>query len=437
MFGELMKSRRFAPMFWCQLLSALSDNFVKNALIIVVLFQAGDDGSGALVTLASGALIAPFLLLSALGGELADKYDKARMAQTLKLAEIPIALIAATGFALSSVPLLFIALLLFGVIAALFGPVKYGILPDHLEKRQLPAANALFEGATFLAILTGTIIGGLAAAGEGSSLTLAIAVLAFASVCWASAKFIPPTGAAAPELAITANPVTSTVALLRDLRSQQRLWVGGLTTSWFWLVGIVALSLLPTIIKQRVGGTPGVVTLGLFVFTVGIALGSLLAARASRSGLNLKLIPIGALLMGLVCLDLAWVVAHLDPGPNPVSPSQFLGSLEGVRLVVDLLALSAAGGLFIVPAFTAVQSWAPPDRRARVVAAVNVLNAALMTAGSLGLSALQVAGVSLPLLLLALGAGNLIVMLLVRRAWDRVEMTRPAASFDAHKVRID
>ncbi len=437
MFGQLMISRRFAPMFLCQFLSALSDNFVKNALVILVLFQAGGDESGALVTLASGALIAPFLILSALGGELADKFDKAHIAQTLKLAEIPVAGIAAVGFLLSSVPLLFMALGLFGVIAALFGPVKYGILPDHLEKSQLPAANALFEGATFLAILVGTIVGGLAAADAGSSARLSVAVVALAVSCWIFARLIPPTGAAAPHLAITVNPVTSTVTLLRDLRSQRRLWIGGLTTSWFWLVGIVALSLLPTIIKQRVGGTPGVVTLGLFVFTIGIALGSLLAARASRAGPNLMLIPAGALLMGLVCLDLAWVVAHLQPGAVPLSPAAFVGTTSGLRLTIDLFALAASGGLFIVPAFTAVQSWAPPDRRARVVAAVSVLNAALMTTGSLALSALQIAGVSLPQLLLALGIGNFAVLLFVARAWGEASLAGQPASLDAEKVSVD
>jgi acyl-[acyl-carrier-protein]-phospholipid O-acyltransferase/long-chain-fatty-acid--[acyl-carrier-protein] ligase len=437
MFGELMISRRFAPMFWCQFLSALSDNFVKNALVILVLFQASGDGSGALVTLASGALIAPFLILSALGGELADKFDKASMAQWLKLAEIPIAGIAAVGFVLSSVPLLFLAIFMFGVIAALFGPVKYGILPDHLEKGQLPAANALFEGATFLAILIGTIVGGLAAAGEGSEATLAIAVVAFSLICWAAARFIPPTGRGAPSLAVTVNPVSSTIGLLRALLAQRRLWIGGLTTSWFWLVGIVVLSILPTIVKQRVGGTPGVVTLGLLVFTVGIALGSLAAARLSRSGPNVALIPAGALIMGLICLDLSWTVAYLQPGPTPIGPAEILSSTGGLRLTLDLFGLAAAGGLFIVPAFASVQAWAPPERRARVVAAVNVLNAALMTAGSLGLSALQVAGISLPQILLGLGGMNLLVLVLVFRAWGNAESAVRVASLDSHDARVD
>src|SRR5690606_18325827 len=169
--------------------------------------------SGALVTLAGGVLVAPFLILSALGGELADKFDKAIVARKLKLAEVPIAGVAAAGFLLNSIPLLFLALTLFGVMAALFGPIKYGILPDHLELRELPAGNALVEGATFIAILTGTIAGGLAAAEAGAAGLVAAIVLGMAVLALLFARLIPPTGAAAPNLAITANPLRSTGAL--------------------------------------------------------------------------------------------------------------------------------------------------------------------------------------------------------------------------------
>lgn len=414
-----MATRRFAPMFWCQLLSALSDNFIKNALVILVLFRIGSENTGALVTLASAILIAPFLLLSGLGGELADKHDKARIAQALKLAEIPVAMIAAAGFLLGSIAVLFLALGLLGIIAALFGPVKYGILPDHLEKSELPAANALFEGATFLAILLGTVAGGLAAAGENAGGLLAGTVVVFALLCWATAMLIPKTGAAAPDIRVTANPLRSTVLLVGELRAQARLLTGGLVSSWFWLVGIVALSLLPIIIKEHAGGSPETVTLGLFIFTLGIATGSILAARASRPGPNLNVVPLGGVLMGLVSLDLAWTVAHMQPGPALLSPSDLLSSAPGLRLTFDLFALAAAGGLFIVPTFAAVQAWAPPDRRARVVAGVNVLNAVLMTAGSLVLIALQLAGIAVPQLLLMLGLANIAVALAIVRVWGR------------------
>ncbi len=427
MFKDLMTSRRFAPIFWCQLFSALNDNFLKNALVILILYHTATGQSGALVTLAGGVLIAPFLILSALGGELADKYDKGWMARTLKLAEIPIAGVAAAGFLLNSIPLLFIALGLFGVMAALFGPIKYGILPDHLATHELPAGNALVEGATFLAILIGTIAGGLAAADQDAGGLIACLVVGMAVLCLIAARALPQTGGAAPDLQITRNPLRSTVALVSDLKRDQRLWIGGLIVSWFWLVGVIALSLLPILTKDHLGGAAEVVTLGLFVFTVGIATGSVMAARASRLRPNLALVPIGALLMGLFCLDLAWVASGLTPGATPLSPSDVMSSVAGWRMLFDLFALAAAGGLFIVPSFAAVQAWAPIDRRARVVAAVNVINAAFMTAASLGVAAFQSLGAGASQIFLVLGLANLVVVALVIRAWGRQSVQDIAA----------
>src|SRR6476469_8682887 len=158
----ILLSRRFAPLFWCQFFSAFSDNFLKNALVFLILFHIGGSTGESLIPLAAAVFIAPYFFLSALGGEMADRYDKALIAQRLKLAEIGVALVAVLGFALHSVLIMFIALFLFGVIGSLFGPIKYGILPDHLQRSELPAANALVEGATFIAILLGTIVGGLA-----------------------------------------------------------------------------------------------------------------------------------------------------------------------------------------------------------------------------------------------------------------------------------
>ena len=419
MSTSLMTSRRFAPVFWVQFLSALNDNFVKNALVILILFQIGGSHGATLVTLAGATLMAPFFILSGLGGQLADRYDKALVARKLKLAEIPVAMVAAAGFLLHSVPILFVALGLYGVIGALFGPIKYGILPVHLETRELPKANALVEGATFLAILVGTIAGGMAMAPGGDAAALAITVVALAVVCWLAAQAIPLTGEAAPHLVIDRNPWTSTVALVRDLRSSPRLWVGGLITSWFWLVGAVALSLLPPLMKDAVGGTQGVITLGLVVFTVGIAVGSGLAARASKSRPNLALVPVGAALMGLASLDLAWAASGLVASNPPLDVQSFLATASGLRITFGLLGLAIAGGLFIVPSFAAVQAWAPADRRARVIAACNVLSAAFMTVGSLGLAAMQGAGATLAMAFLLLGLANLAVMGLVMYAWGR------------------
>ena len=268
MFKDLMTSRRFAPLFWCQFCSALNDNFLKNALVMLILFGLGGAGGVAgghgpmLVTLAGIVFIAPFFILSALGGEIADRFDKAYVAARIKLAEIPIAALAAIGFYLHSVPILFVTLALFGMVAALFGPVKYGILPEKLQTAELPAGNALVEGATFLAILIGTIAGGIAVAEAKSPEIVVAVILALAVVSWTFARTIPAAGPAAPNLVITRNPWTSTFALLREIKGDQRLWGGAHIVSWFWVVGSVALSLLPAMVKDHIGGTEGVVTLG-------------------------------------------------------------------------------------------------------------------------------------------------------------------------------
>ncbi len=191
MFSSLMRSRRFGALFWTQLFSALNDNFVKNALVILILFQLGADKGAALVTLAGAVFIAPFFLFSALGGELADKHDKALVAERLKRYEIPMAALAGIGFMLHSVPVLFVALFLFGSMGALFGPLKYGVLPEQLAPEELPAGNALVEGGTFLAILLGTIAGGYAMAHPGSEWIVAAASVALAVLCWLSARSMP------------------------------------------------------------------------------------------------------------------------------------------------------------------------------------------------------------------------------------------------------
>jgi len=423
MFATLLRSQRFAPLFWCQFCSALNDNFLKNALAMLILFGLGGGGvgerAGVLITLSGVVFITPFFLLSALGGEVADRFDKARVARAIRLAEMPIAGLAVIGFLLHSVLILFLALALFGVVAALFGPVKYGILPEKLETGELAAGNALVEGATFLAILVGTIAGGIAVAEAQSGAVVAGIVGALAITSWLLARMIPGAEPAAPGLRVARNPWTSTMALLRELKSERRLWGGAHIVSWFWVVGFVCLSLLPTLIKDSIGGSEGVVTYCLSVFTVGIAVGSLIAARASRGGPNLALVPIGALLIGAFALLAAWLAAVLTPDVGTIGPWTFLASRNGLAVTIALGGLATAGGLFVVPAFAAVQAWAPVDRRARVVAVVNVLNAAYMLGAGGVVAALQAAGLPLWLLFAVLGFSSLAYVPIVLRAWDR------------------
>jgi acyl-[acyl-carrier-protein]-phospholipid O-acyltransferase / long-chain-fatty-acid--[acyl-carrier-protein] ligase len=415
MSTSLMTTRRFAPLFWCQFFSAFSDNFLKTALVFVILFQIAGANSEALITLAGATLIFPFFILSGLGGELADRYDKAFVAQRLKLFEIGVAALAVAGFAFHSLIILFVAVLLFGTIASLFGPIKYGILPDHLSRAELPSGNALVEGGTFLAILIGTIVAGIAARGGSDPIHFAWLMMVSALACWIASRFIPPTGERAPNLVINRNIFASAGALIKYVRGEPRLWWGSLVASWFWLVGALVMSLLPPLVTYYIGGTESVVTVFLTIFSVAVAVGSGLAAWLAAGRIVLLPTLVGAVLLGVFALDLGWTTSAVVPAAHPLGIGEFFSQRYSIHIAIDLAGLAIAGGLFIVPTFTAVQAWAEASHRARVVAAVNVVNAAFMVIGALILAVLQKLGLGAPLLFALIGVANLIVAFIIGR----------------------
>jgi acyl-[acyl-carrier-protein]-phospholipid O-acyltransferase/long-chain-fatty-acid--[acyl-carrier-protein] ligase len=416
-----MTTRRFAPLFWCQFFAAFGDNFLKTALGFLIVFQISEDNSAALVQLASAIFIAPYFFLSGLGGELADRYDKAWVAQRVKLTEIGAAAVAVAGFAFHSVVILFVALFMFGTLGALFGPVKYGMLPDQLKREELPSGNALIEGGTFLAILIGTIVAGIAANGNSSPIHFAWLMLVTALVSWLASLLIPKTGEGAPGLAINRNILVSTRDLIKELRADRRLWWGGLVASWFWLAGAVVMSLLLPLVQSSIGGTEAVVTVFLTIFSVAVAVGSGLAAWLAAGRIVILPTLVGAVLLGLFSIDLGWTAHRFAQSgfahpAEPLGIAAFLAAPRGIHIVIDLAGLAIAGGLFIVPTFAAVQAWAGADRRARVIAAVNVLNAAFMTVGAVVFAALQKgAGLSVPMSFVVLGAATLVVAVAIGR----------------------
>ena len=415
MTPSLLATRRFAPLFWCQFFSAFNDNFLKNALVFLILFKWAGPNSAALIALAPAILIFPFFVLSAIGGELADRFDKSLVAQRLKLVEIAVAAIAMVGFWYDSVALLFAALFLIGIIAALFGPIKYGILPDHLAPAELPRANALVEGATFIAILAGTIVAGFASKNGGPA-SFAALMMVFALACWMSALFIPRTGQAAPDLKIDFNIARSTWVLLRDLYRESRLWWGGLVVSWFWLVGVVVTTLLAPLVKTALGGDEEVINAYLAVFSVAVAAGSGLAAWFASGRIVLIPTVLGAVLLAVFAVDLGWLTTGMVAGEQGRSTAEIFSSGPGIHVAIDLAGLAIGGGLFIVPSFAAVQAWAGADRRARVVAAVNVLNALFMTVAALSVAALLGAGgVPASTILIGLGILNLVAAIVIVR----------------------
>src|SRR6516162_8303640 len=313
MSGSLMLSRRFAPLFWTQFFAAFSDNFLKQALIFLVLFKIASSTATVLVTLAPAIFIFPYFFLSAFGGEMADRYDKALVAQRIKFTEIGVSILAVLGFWLhtagydtAAIIILFVSLFGFGICGALFGPIKYGILPDHLARSELPAANALVEGATFIAILLGTIVGGIAAQNGGDPAAFGFLMIIFSLLCWGASLFIPPTGEGAPDLVIRRNVLASTASLLNHLRDDKRIWWGAFVTSWFWLAGAVVATVMQPLVKQALGGTEEVITTCNAIFAVSIAVGSGLAAWLAAGRIILLPTLVGAVLLGLFALDLGF-----------------------------------------------------------------------------------------------------------------------------------
>ncbi|RVD56803.1 acyl-[ACP]--phospholipid O-acyltransferase [Mesorhizobium sp. M2D.F.Ca.ET.185.01.1.1] len=405
---HLMMSRRFAPLFWTQFLSAFNDNFLKNTLVFLILFTLAKDQAASLVTLAGAIFMAPFLLLSALGGEIADRFDKALIARRLKFVEIAAAGVSVVGIALSSIPVLMGALLMFGIISALFGPIKYGILPDHLERKELPKANAWIESATFAAILGGTIAGGVVSA-DGIGVTVfGPIMMALAVGCWLASRYIPSTGSAAPNLVIDKNIFRSTWHQVAELRTDMRIWRAGLMTSWFWLVGAIVLSILPSMIKDSLGGNEIAVTAYLAVFAVSIAIGSAIAAWMSQGRMVLLPAPVGTALLALFGLHLAWTIWSMQPSPKAETLAAFFAGPNTIRVAVDLAGMAIAAAFLVVPTFAAVQAWSPEARRARVVAAVSIVNAGFMTIGGILVAAIQAAGVSIAGILFGLVVANAI-----------------------------
>lgn len=387
----LLADPRFRPLFVCQLLSAFGDNLLRNALGILVLWSAGTQGEhqGWMVAAAAGAFVAPSILLSGLGGELADRMDKARLIRLLKLADLVVAAAAAVGLAAGRLGMVFVALVGSGAVAALFGPVKYGILPDQLGRERLAAANALVEGATFAAILAGSVGAGVLVGHGGGAALVAVVVTVGAALSWVSARMIPATARAAPHLVVRVNLLASTRDLLRDLRRDRRSWRAALASAWFWMLGAAVLSLLPGLVHDvlRGGARENGAFLGLFA--VGVAGGSALASFLAGGRIVLVTAALGCGIAGASLVE----VWHLTRA----------GVAQPWPLFLALLVTAAGAGMLAVPVQAAVQTWAMPERRARAVGGMNVLAAVGMALATALLVVAQRLGASEPALLGVVG----------------------------------
>lgn len=412
---HLLGKRRFGPFFVTQALGAFNDNIFKNALVILVAFGIAGLSDGDInryVNLAAGLFILPFFLFSATAGQLAEKYEKSHLIRLIKLLEIAIMAVAVVGLMTKNLGLLFVVIFLMGTQSTLFGPVKYSILPQHLREEDLVGGNALVQGATFLAILLGTMLGGWLMSTDGGVRWVSAAVMAVALLGYLASRGIPAAPPTAPALRIDWNPLTETWRNFGFLKTNRTVLLAVLGISWFWLYGALFLSQLPNYTKLHLGGDETVVTLLLTMFSLGIGLGSLLCERLSGRKVEIGLVPLGSIGLTLFGIDLFFAQAGL-PGTTGLSAGQFLAAPASHRVLIDLLLIGVFGGFFIVPLYALIQARTEPSHRARVIAGNNILNSLFMVVAALLAIAFLEAGLTIPQLLLTVAIMNAAVAVFI------------------------
>ncbi len=405
---DLLRERRFAPLFWVQFLGAANDNLFKFSFTLLATFHSAEWGGlePAMAGFVIGAVfIVPFVLLSATAGQIADKYEKGRLIRFVKDLEIAVMGLAAAGFVGRYPALLYGAVFLMGVHSTLFGPVKYAYLPQHLRDEELTGGNGLVEMGTFVAILAGTMAAGLLARTGLGALGVAAACVAVAVVGRLAASFVPHSPAPAPGLAINWNPLTETWANLRLAARDATVLHSLLGISWLWFVGSIFLTSFTPFTRDVLGGDENVVTLLLATFSVGIGLGALACERLSGRKVEIGLVPFGSIGMTVFAVDL-WLASRGMATRETRDIAVLLGQGAPWRVMADLFLLALFAGFYSVPLYALIQSRAEPAHRARIIAANNILNALFMIVASLMAAALLHAGLTIPQLFLVVGLMN-------------------------------
>jgi acyl-[acyl-carrier-protein]-phospholipid O-acyltransferase / long-chain-fatty-acid--[acyl-carrier-protein] ligase len=419
---HLLKSRRLLPLFVTQFLGAVNDNLLKVGLVTLITFRpiTDPDTTRTVVSIATAVFILPYFLFSATAGQIADRFEKARLIRFVKLWEVGVMVLAAAGFAFGGNAFVFfeLAVLLFlGVQATFFGPVKYGILPDLLGTEDLMGGNALIEAGTFLAILLGTIAGGLLILLPYGETIVSATLLAFALGGWVASLFIPRGKAAAPNLRINPNIWRETTAILRFAGERRELRLSIIAISWFWLVGAVFLSQFPTYAKDTLGADQQVETLFLAMFSIGIGAGAALCGRWLKGEISARLAPVGAVGMTIFTI-LLYLASERVSGSDEgqlLSLARFLLHPVNWWLCFTLFMIALSGGLFTVPLYALIQARSEESHRSRVVAANNIVNAIFMVASGVVTALMLWAHLTVPQIFLVVGVLNAVAALVVMR----------------------
>lgn len=406
---RLLGERRFAPFFGVQFLGALNDNIFKQGLVILLAYQTltfTTLQSDVLQNLAQALFVLPFFIFSATAGQLADKYEKSRLISITVLIELCVMVLGAIGFFLRSLEVLLAALFLSGAQSALFGPVKYAILPQHLREEELIGGNALVETGTSIAILAGLVLGGWVVAQPGWGVAgVAAITITISGAAFALSRRIPAAPPPEPQLRINWNPATETWRNLRFLTTNRTVFLSVLGISWFWFYGAAFVTQFPNLSRNVLIGNEHVVTLLLIVFSIGIGAGSLLCERLSGHKIELGLVPFGSIGLTLFAADLYWALSGYAGGA-PVGLREFALDPGHWRILADLALIGVFGGFYIVPLYALIQTRSEKSHRSRVIAGNNILNALFMVAAAVLAIALFKAGLTIPQLFLVVALLN-------------------------------
>lgn len=417
----LLRVRRFLPFFLTQFFGAFNDNLFRNALVVSITYGATVTAGTAAVmsNLAQGLFILPFFIFSAVAGQLADKYEKSRLIRQTRLAEVILMFCAAAALYFGHVPTLLGLIFLLGVLATIFGPLKYSLMPQHLRQSELVGGNALVDAGTFIAILIGTISGGLlvptSTAGQPHQPNTAAAVcmIVVALGTYLCARFIPRAEAADPQLKVNFNPFSATWQTLRFAAQSRAILNSLLGISWFWLVGALILAQLPAYAKEVLGGDKTVYTLLLASFSIGTAIGSLACERLSGHKVEIGLVPLGSIGMTASLLHLYFAHPQAHAGAVSYTWITFLAA-GGWSVALACGLIGVFGGLFIVPLYALILSRSAESHRARIIACNNILNAGFMViAAALAIAWFQLLHLGIPQLFVLAAVLNAVVAIYI------------------------
>ena len=380
---HLLKARRFLPLFVTQALGAFNDNFFKTAMVLYVTYQVYNDAARETQfnALATGLFILPFFLLSALSGQLADMRDKARIIRLVKTAEIGIMIVGAIGLLLSHIPLMLTAVFAMGIHSTFFGPIKYAILPQHLRPDEVLGGTGLVEAGTYIAILAGTIAAGFVAdkPAHAAAIVLGVAILG-----WFAARQVPAAPPVGDVVAVDLNVFRSSTRLVSATMHIPRLFLAIVSISFFWTIGSVLIIIFPPLVKNVLGADEEVASLFLGIFSVGVAIGSVLINRLLKSEVSARYSPASVIVMSAFILLLFMIARQWMPNADGalMNIHDFIAHNGAPAMVFCLLGIAIAGGMFVVPLYAFLTTTVPPSETARTVAANNIVNAGAMTCGA-------------------------------------------------------